>query len=115
MIKILEKLHNRKGMTLIEVTVSFAIVAIISVVIVIGFRTIGSVTQEGRNTSDISQQLEQQIAASSSSTVESDADLNISTGSRSTITINGEIKEYTIEENGTTRTFRLFEAKDIQN
>ncbi len=106
--KILAKLHNKRGMTLIEVVVSFAIVAIIAGVIIVGFRTMGMISLEGNKIDNIDQKLESQIATSSNSTIQSDTSLTTSDGS---ITIEGNVKEYTKNENGKNLTFRVFETK----
>lgn len=98
-------------MTLIEVVVSFAIVAIIAVVIIMGFRTMGAVSQEGNTIDNIDEQLEQQIATSTSTAVSDNADIKTSDSS---ITIKGEVREYTKNEDGKELSFRIFEADKEQ-
>ena len=109
--KLITKLNNKKGMTLIEVVVSFAILAIIAVVIIMGFRTMGAVSQEGNKIDNIDEQLEQQVAASGDPESETGADL---TTSDSSITIKGKVKQYTVNEDGKELTFRVFEADEAQ-
>lgn len=109
MAKLLSRISNKKGMTLIEVIVAFAMVAVISVVIIIGFRTMGSVLKEGGDTSRIDQQLEKEIATSSPGAVEpTPAAIELS---GSSIKIDGNIQEYYVEgEDGSKQSFRIFVA-----
>lgn len=102
-------LKNKNGMTLIEVVVAFAIIAVVSVVIIIGFRTMGSVLNEGGEVSRLDRKLEKDIAISSPSAVTSGAVLKISGDA---IAIDGNIKEYTIKDkDGESQTFRIFESE----
>lgn len=107
------KLRNKKGMTLIEVVVAFAIISIVSVVIIIGFRTMGGVMKEGSDVSRLDQELEKNIATSTSTSESGIKYLNLS---GEAIQLKGTIKEYTTtdssSEDGGTQTFRIFEAEE---
>lgn len=105
------KLKNKKGMTLVEVVVAFAIISIVSVVIVIGFRTMGGVLHEGSSVSRLDQQLEKDIATSSGTAIKTEASLDVENASGEAIELKGQVKEYTVtDENGDKQTFRIFEA-----
>ena len=100
-----EKMKSKRGMTLIEVVVSFAIIAVVSVVIIIGFRTMGGLLQDSSAIGRLDQELEQDIATSTQAAVNTPAEINIS---GNTITIKGNIKEYEITEGSKTQRFKVF-------
>jgi|GEM_PF-6555674 len=112
MINILKKRLNKKGMTLIEVVVSFAIVTVILSAVLIGFRTMGSVLQDSGIRNDLNQQLEQQIAQSE----QTDDAVNLTlTPESGLFTIDGSIWTYSMDVNEDERTqsFRVFTTETV--
>lgn len=97
-------------MTLIEVVVAFAIIAVISVVIVIGFRTMGGVLQSGSEMDRIDQELEDKIAKSGAPTSSTGAILEFEV-SGTAFTIPGSVNEYETDEDGTAQKFKVFSTK----
>jgi prepilin-type N-terminal cleavage/methylation domain-containing protein len=99
-------LRSKKGMTLVEVIVAFAMLSIVTVILVVGFRAMSSVTLRGDELSNADQELERMIAAEDTGSYTTEAavqGLAFSTDQTNYL-IPGTVRVYT--EDG--KTFRVF-------
>jgi prepilin-type N-terminal cleavage/methylation domain-containing protein len=99
-------LRSKKGMTLVEVMVAFAMLAIVTVIIVVGFRAMSSVTLKGDELSNADQELERMIASDDTGSYTTEAAVQglAFSADQTNYLIPGTVRVYT--EDG--KTFRVF-------
>ncbi|MDR0886119.1 MAG: type II secretion system GspH family protein [Clostridiales Family XIII bacterium] len=101
---------NKNGLTLIEVIVSFAILAIVSIIVLSALMTSASVKMKSDAFTSAEERLTKSIAegASDNTTVENDLSITVTNealGSSKTITIPGKVYTYEDEKDG--KTFKI--------
>jgi prepilin-type N-terminal cleavage/methylation domain-containing protein len=105
----MEMLKSKTGMTLVEVMVAFAMIAIVSLVVVFGFHTMSGVSLKGSKINNADQEMESVIAQDAGSYATEAAITGIEfTVDGNSFKIPGNVRIYADDE----RTFRVFVPED---
>jgi prepilin-type N-terminal cleavage/methylation domain-containing protein len=96
-------------MTLVEVMVAMAIIAVVAVIFVSGFYTMSGVTAEGARMTGADEDVERSIASGGAPDESSALELTLSGGAIGSPNISGHVREYSADG----QSFRVFVPDDL--
>ncbi|MDL2257993.1 prepilin-type N-terminal cleavage/methylation domain-containing protein [Eubacteriales bacterium OttesenSCG-928-K08] len=101
-------IKNKKGLTLVEVAVSIALIAIVSITMVLGFGALGGLVRQSVTVRDEVAQLSAEVATPSTAASQVLSSYSIRIEG---VTISGNLVEYTLPEADVGLNFVVFETE----
>ncbi|MEG0833353.1 MAG: type II secretion system protein [Oscillospiraceae bacterium] len=96
----MKKLTCKKGMTLVEVIVSIAIVSIVSVMMATGFLTVASLIRRGQDLHNAAQQLTSKVENATVSDPGIDKNIIFSCDNGKNVSVKGRVIEFVDDSTG---------------